>query len=160
MPKSRVITYQKITRISRYKLGLYKAVPREGKADLFMPNRAWTMHAGPGCLLNVCQWKVRRILCARPGPAPDTVGSYGTRNIVVIGIISYWERPTDCLVYCLCLSSSFRGIPFSWGIRLALSLRPKEKTHVRYGANKWCLQSNRYYSSYGRPSARSLGRTA
>jgi hypothetical protein len=25
----------------------------------------------------------------------------------------------------ICLSSSFRGIPFSWGIRLALSLRPE-----------------------------------
>jgi hypothetical protein len=36
--------------------------------------------------------------------ARTCVGSYGTRNIVGIGIISYWERPTDCLVFCICVS--------------------------------------------------------
>jgi hypothetical protein len=50
------------------------------------------------------------------------VGNYGTRNIVVIGMMVL-ERPTECIVL-ICLSSSFRGIPFSWGIRLALPFRP------------------------------------
>jgi hypothetical protein len=57
---------------------------------------------------------------------PDFVGSYGTRNVVGIGIIGYWERATDCIVLMsLYLSSYFQGIPFSWGVRLALSLRPE-----------------------------------
>jgi hypothetical protein len=30
------------------------------------------------------------------------VGSYGTRNVVVIRIIGYMERPTDCIVLSLC----------------------------------------------------------
>jgi hypothetical protein len=51
------------------------------------------------------------------------VGSYGTRNIVVIGIMVL-EPPTDCIVLMIRLSSILRGIPLSGGIRLALSLRP------------------------------------
>jgi hypothetical protein len=51
------------------------------------------------------------------------VGSYGTRNIVVIGMMVL-ERPTECIVLSLDLSSILRGIPLSGGIRLALSLRP------------------------------------
>jgi hypothetical protein len=51
------------------------------------------------------------------------VGNYGTRNIVVIGVMVL-ERPTDCIVLIICLSSILRGIPLSGGIRLALSLRP------------------------------------
>jgi hypothetical protein len=31
----------------------------------------------------------------------NCVGSYGTRNIVGIRIIGYWERPTDCVVLSL-----------------------------------------------------------
>jgi hypothetical protein len=53
-----------------------------------------------------------------------SVGSYCTRNVVEVIEWWFWERPTDCLVLCLCLSSILRGIPFSWGIRLALSLQP------------------------------------
>ena len=42
----------------------------------------------------------------------DTVGSYGTRNVVGIGIIS-WERPTDSIdLLMICLSSILRGTPF------------------------------------------------
>jgi hypothetical protein len=71
------------------------------------------------------------------------VGSYGTRNVVGIGIISYWERPTDCIVLILCLSSSFRGDPLFLGHSPSPAFTAVvEKTHVRQGANKWCLQSN------------------
>jgi hypothetical protein len=44
--------------------------------------------------------------------ARGAVGSYGTHNIVVIGMMVL-ERPTECLVLMFCLSSNFRGIPFS-----------------------------------------------
>jgi hypothetical protein len=58
---------------------------------------------------------------------------------------SHWNYGLGATVrvYCIVCVLLLGGRPFSWGIRLALSLRPKEKTHVRYGANKWCLQSNR-----------------
>jgi hypothetical protein len=41
------------------------------------------------------------------------VGSYGTRNIVVIGMMVL-ERPTECIVL-IYLSSILRGIPLSGG---------------------------------------------
>jgi hypothetical protein len=59
---------------------------------------------------------------------------YGSQIGIIVGSDSQLEL-------CLCLSSILWEIPFSWGIRLALSLRPIEKTHVRHGANRWCLQS-------------------
>jgi hypothetical protein len=53
-----------------------------------------------------------------------SVGSYGTRNVIEVIESWFWELPTDCPVLCLCLSSILRGIPFSWGIRLALPFLP------------------------------------
>jgi hypothetical protein len=41
-----------------------------------------------------------------------SVGSYGTRNIVVIGMMVL-ERPTECILLMICLSSILRGIPLS-----------------------------------------------
>jgi hypothetical protein len=49
-------------------------------------------------------------MCMRLG----IVGSYGTRNVVVIGMMVL-ERPTECLVLMICLSSILRGIPLSGG---------------------------------------------
>ena len=52
------------------------------------------------------------------------VGSYGTRNVIEIIESWFWELSTDFPVLCLCLSSILRGIPFSWGSRLALPFLP------------------------------------
>jgi hypothetical protein len=45
------------------------------------------------------------------------VGSYGTRNVIeVIGIIGYWERPTDCIVLIYVVSKFlFSGDPLFLG---------------------------------------------
>jgi hypothetical protein len=45
---------------------------------------------------------------------PTIVGNYGTRNIVVIGMMVL-ERPTECIQLMICLSSILRGIPLSGG---------------------------------------------
>jgi hypothetical protein len=39
----------------------------------------------------------------------SSVGSYGTRNIVVIGMMVL-ERPTESSVLMICLSSILRGV--------------------------------------------------
>jgi hypothetical protein len=44
------------------------------------------------------------------------VGSYGTRNVVGIRIISYWERPTDCIVLYVSKFSSPVGVLLSRGL--------------------------------------------
>jgi hypothetical protein len=54
-------------------------------------------------------------LILRNRSLPVSVGSYGTRNILVSGMIVL-ERPTECLVLILiCLSSILQGIPLSGG---------------------------------------------
>jgi hypothetical protein len=65
-------------------------------------------------------------------------GSYGTRNIVVIGMMVFLERPTECLLLSPDLSKFY-----SSGVPLFLGDSPSpvftavvEKTHVRHGANK------------------------
>jgi hypothetical protein len=62
--------------------------------------------------------------CQRGACGFNTVGSYGTRNIVGIGIMSYWERPTEFFLssFFFVQLLVFRGSLF-WGIRLALPLR-------------------------------------
>jgi hypothetical protein len=58
----------------------------------------------------------------RYNPIYEGVGSYGTRNIVVIGMMVFGA--TD-RVSCIDLSKFYSsGIPLSGGFRLALSLRP------------------------------------
>jgi hypothetical protein len=53
---------------------------------------------------------------SKRGRAQAIVGSYGTRNVVGIGIISYWERPTDCILLILSKFSSPVGVLLSRGL--------------------------------------------
>jgi len=68
------------------------------------------------------QYKVNSLHC---------VGSYGTRNIVVIGL----EQQNDCIdVLSKFYSSGDSPSPVFTAVL--------EKSHVRHGANRRCLQSN------------------
>ena len=62
------------------------------------------------------------------GYCKECVGSYGTRNVVGIGMIVIGSDRQILLIYDdddVDLCSSFSGgIPFSWSIRLALPFRP------------------------------------
>jgi hypothetical protein len=74
------------------------------------------------------------------------VGSYGTRNIVVIGL----EPQNDCIDDLSKFYSSgdppFRG---GGGSPSPVFTAVLEKSHVRHGANRRCLQSNSCSESAG-----------
>src|SRR5277367_1126147 len=79
---------------------------------------------------------------------------YIVLEVAAYVVYSHMEQSTDCIVHVLyVLSSNFRGIPFSWSFRPAVSFTAgMDPLSLRSGADhpfhcvatnrKWCLQSN------------------